>query len=84
MNPQTETNTEGETEMKMIMTPEVCADSTLTSSTGNNMFDVRKDKNIVRLTESELKAVTRGDLIYEAAARVMINKGLWVLVPEVV
>lgn len=64
--------------------PGVCVDSTLANPTGKYSFDSSTHKDIVRITESELKAVTRGDLIYEAAARVMINRGLWVLVPEAV
>ena len=47
----------------------------LTSQTFNNSA-------AVKLTPEELRAVTRGDTIYEALAEIKIRRGEWVIVPE--
>ena len=47
----------------------------LTSQTFNNSA-------AVQLTPEELRAVTRGDTIYEALAEIKIRRGEWVVVPK--
>jgi len=47
----------------------------LTSQTFNNSA-------AVKLTPEELRAVTRGDTIYEALAEIKIRRGEWVVVPN--
>ena len=47
----------------------------LTSQTFNNSA-------AVMLTPEELRAVTRGDTIYEALAEIKIRRGEWVIVPK--
>jgi hypothetical protein len=37
-------------------------------------------KPIRFISEEELRAVTRDDILYQAAAQVMIRRGLWVVV----
>ena len=47
----------------------------LTSQTFNNSA-------AVMLTPEELRAVTRGDTIYEALAEIKIRRGEWVVIPK--